>query len=99
MNFGSLALPQWVTDVFPVVQHIFIILMLIGAILITVLVLCQQSNSGGGVNALSGATETYYAQNKGKSKEGRLKRATTIIAICMAVITILYFVSLRIVSG
>ena len=99
MSFSLLALPQWVTTVFPVVQHIFIILMLLGSIMLTVLVLCQQGNSGGGVNALSGTTETYYAQNKGKSKEGRLKRATTIIAICMAVITILYFVSLRIVNG
>ena len=90
-------LPPFLSTAIPVLQKIFLVLMAIYAIIIIVLVLCQPSNSGNGVNALSGATETYYAQNKGRTKEGRLKLATTIFGILMAVTTILYFVSLYII--
>lgn len=90
-------LPDWVTTLVPIVQKVLLVLLAVLAVAITILVLCQPSNSGGGVNALSGTTETYYAQNKGSSREGRLKKATTIVAIIMAVVTILYFVSLYII--
>jgi len=91
-------LPDWVTSLLPVLQYIFIGFVALGSIAVILLVLFQQSNSGGGLNAVSGVTETYFAQNKGRTKEGRLKRATTILAIIIAVVTLLYFLSLQIVN-
>ena len=78
---------------------ILVALMGIGAIAIIILVLCQKGNSGGGMQALTGNSETYYSQNKGSTVEGRLKRWTIGIAIAIAVITIAYFILLQFVSG
>jgi len=78
---------------------ILVALMGVGAIAIIILVLCQKGNSGGGLEALSGQSETYYSQNKGSTWEGRLKRWTVGIAIAIAVITIAYFILLYFVSG
>ncbi len=91
-------LPDWVTTSFPIFQYVCIGLIAACAIAMIFLVLFQQSNSGGGLNAVSGVTETYYAQNKGKTKEGRLRKATIALGIIMAVFTILYFVSLQVVN-
>ncbi|MBR7091046.1 MAG: preprotein translocase subunit SecG [Clostridia bacterium] len=102
-NFVSLLaannpLPDWVTSFLPVFQYICLALIGVGAIAMILLVLFQESNSSGGLNAVSGATETYFAQNKGKNKEGRLRKATIILAIVMVVLTLLYFISMQIVN-
>jgi len=81
-----------------VIKVVLVALMGVCALSIIVLVLCQKGNSGGG-NAITGVQETYYAQNKGKTTEGRLKKWTAGIAILMAVITIVYFILLTVVSA
>ena len=97
---GDSPLPDWVTTLFPILQQIFVWGLAVGALIMIVLVLLQQSNSQGGAgSAITGVADTYYSQNKGKSKEGRLKLATTITAIVMGVMAILYFVSLIVVSA
>jgi len=84
---------EWITTTFPVLKTILICIVAVCAIAVTILVLCQQSNSQGGINGVTGSNvETYYAHNKGNTKEGRLKKATTIIAIIAAFATVLYFV-------
>jgi len=91
-------LPDWVTSFLPVFQYICLALLGVGAVIMILLVLFQQSNSSGGLNAVSGVTETYFSQNKGKNREGRLKKATVILAIVMVVLTLLYFISMQIVN-
>ncbi len=78
---------------------ILVALMGLGAVAIIILVLCQKGNSGGGMNALTGTTETYYSQNRGQTLEGRLKRWTIGIAIAVAVIAVAYFILLHFVAG
>ena len=102
-NFISLLgannpLPDWVTSFLPVFQYICLAIIGVGAIAMILLVLFQQSNSSGGLNAVSGVTETYFSQNKGKNREGRLRKATIILAIVMVVLTLLYFGSMQIVN-
>lgn len=77
---------------------VLIALIAVCAIAIIVLVLCQKGNSGG-FNALSGTTETYYAQNKGKTLEGRLKKWTIALGILIAAFTIIYFILWSIVQA
>ena len=58
---------------------VFIIL----CVIITVLVLCQESKDNG-LGSLAGGSsnsETYWSKNKGRSKEGYLILATTICVV------------------
>ena len=59
-----------------VIQIVFIIL----CIALTVLVLMQEGKSAG-LGAISGAAETYWGKNKGRSMEGTLVKITKILAV------------------
>ena len=67
-------------------RSIVLILTAIAAIVIIVAVLVQPSNPDGGRNVITGTNDSYYAQNKGSTKEGRLKK---LIIICSATILVL----------
>lgn len=56
---------------------------------LVVLVLMQEGKSAG-LGSISGAAETYWGKNKGRSMEGQLVRITRVLAILfMAVAAIL----------
>ena len=60
-----------------IVIQILFILICIG---LTVLVLMQEGKSAG-LGAISGAAETYWGKNKGRSMEGKLVKITKYLAI------------------
>lgn len=91
---GTLA--PWITESFPIIQTILLILISICAVTIIVVVLLQQSNPEGGANAITGTNESYYSMNKGGNKEGRLQKIIIISSILILVFAILYFISLGI---
>ncbi|MBE5935247.1 MAG: preprotein translocase subunit SecG [Lachnospiraceae bacterium] len=64
------------------------ILYVIVCIALTVVVLLQEGKQGGLTGAISGGAETYWSKNKGRSKEGRLAIATTILAIAFIVLSV-----------
>lgn len=63
-----------------VLKIILTILFIIICIALVVLVLMQEGKSAG-LGAVSGAAETYWGKNKGRSMEGRLVKLTKILAI------------------
>ena len=67
-----------------VIQIIFILI----CIALTVLVLMQEGKSAG-LGAISGAAETYWGKNKGRSMEGKLVKITKYLAIGFMVIIII----------
>ena len=67
-----------------VVQIIFIIL----CIALTVLVLMQEGKSAG-LGAISGAAETYWGINKGRSMEGKLVKITEYLAIGFMLLSVI----------
>lgn len=67
-----------------VIQIIFIIL----CIALTVLVLMQEGKSAG-LGAISGAAETYWGKNKGRSMEGKLVKITKYLAIGFMVLAVI----------
>ncbi len=67
-----------------VIQIVFIIL----CIALTALVLMQEGKSAG-LGAISGAAETYWGKNKGRSMEGTLVKVTKFLAIGFMVISII----------
>ncbi len=67
-----------------IIQVIFIIL----CIALTVLVLMQEGKSAG-LGAISGAAETYWGKNKGRSMEGKLVKFTKYLAIGFMVLAVI----------
>lgn len=79
-------------EVLTTLRSIVLVLMAIASIAIIVAVLMQPSNPDGGRNVITGTNDSYYAQNKGNTKEGRLKRLIIISAVVILVLTIAFFV-------
>ncbi len=96
---ASSTVPAWVSASFPIIRYILLGYIGVAAIVITILVLLQPSNSQGGIQGVTSNTETYYAHNKGESREGRMKKATMWLAISVAVATVLYFILTLVYSG
>lgn len=59
-----------------VINIIFILV----CVALTVLVLMQEGKSAG-LGSISGAAETYWGRNKGRSMEGMLVKITKILAV------------------
>ena len=66
---------------------ILTILFIVVCIALTVLVLMQEGKSAG-LGAISGAAETYWGKNKGRSMEGMLVKLTKICATLFIVLAI-----------
>ena len=61
------------------------IVFILVCIALTVLVLMQEGKSAG-LGAISGAAETYWGKNKGRSMEGLLVKITRILAVSFMVL-------------
>lgn len=101
MNFVNLLLTEapvanWIKVSFPIFQTILIILIALLSIAIIVCVLLNPSNPEGGSNAITGANESFYSQNKGSSREGRIKKIIIIASACIFVFTVLYLILTKI---
>ena len=68
-----------------IVLQVFFLFICIG---LTVLVLMQEGKSAG-LGAISGAAETYWGKNKGRSMEGKLVKITKYLAIGFMALTII----------
>ena len=63
-------------------------LFIIVCIALVVLVLMQEGKSEG-LGVISGAAETYWGKNKGRSMEGQLVKITKILAVSFFVLAII----------
>jgi protein translocase, SecG subunit len=72
-----------------VLRLIVTIIYIIICVAITVLVLMQEGKSAGLTGAISGAAESYWGKNKGRSMEGALEKSTKILGISFMVISLL----------
>ena len=61
------------------------IIFIIVCIALVILVLMQEGKSAG-LGAVSGAAETYWGKNKGRSMEGKLVKITTGLAVAFMVL-------------
>ncbi len=66
-------------------RTILTIVFIILCIALVVLVLMQEGKSAG-LGAISGAAETYWGKNKGRSMEGKLVKFTTFVAVAFLVL-------------
>ncbi|MCI7062213.1 MAG: preprotein translocase subunit SecG [Lachnospiraceae bacterium] len=72
-----------------VIHGILLILYIIDCIALTVVVLMQEGKQAGLTGAISGAAESYWGKNKGRSMEGGLVMATRVMAILFVVFSLL----------
>ncbi len=64
-----------------------IIIYSIVAVLLTILTLAQTNEDDGASEAITGAG-SFYDKNKGRTKEGKLKRTTIILGVVFIVLAI-----------
>jgi len=83
---------DFITTFFPILRYVLFFIILAASVTIIVAIMMQKE-SAGGTDILTGKQESYYSQNKGSTKEGRLKKLTMIMAIVIAVCIVLYFVT------
>lgn len=70
-----------------ILRTILTILFVIDCIALTVVVLMQEGKSQG-LGAIAGAADTYWGKNKGRSMEGGLVKATTVMGVLFFVLAI-----------
>lgn len=68
-----------------ILKTVLIVVLILISIALTVVVLMQEGKSAG-LGAISGAADTYWGKNKGRSMEGRLVMATRIMVVLFLVI-------------
>ncbi len=68
-----------------VLRIVLVVVLTLISIALTVIVLMQEGKSAG-LGAISGAADTYWGKNKGRSMEGRLVMATRIMVVLFLVI-------------
>ena len=59
-------------------------------------IIMQSNNADGSLDVMTGAQESYYSQNKGSSRDGKLKIITIVMASIIFVCVVLYLVTLLI---
>ncbi len=94
------SMPYWVTSSFPIIRIVLVCMIAVCAVIMIITTLLQSNANEDGQSALTGSSqESYYAQNKGESRNVKLSRATIACVSIMAICIVLYFVSLIIYQG
>lgn len=97
--FNQLLVARWITSSFPVFRTIILVCLTIVALILIMLVFMQIGNGSNTNNVITGNSDSYYSQNKGSSREGRITRWIYICIGVIAVLCVLYFISLKIYKG
>lgn len=77
-----------------ILKGILTVLFVIIGIALTVIVLMQEGKSAGLSGSISGAAETYWGKNKGRSMEGTLEKITRYLAILFLLIAVVLNINL-----
>ncbi len=68
-----------------ILKIVLTILFVIDCIVLSAIILLQEGKSAG-LGTISGAADTYWGQNKGRSMEGTLVKSTKFLAILFLVL-------------
>ena len=70
-----------------ILRTILTVIFAIDCIALTVVVLMQEGKSQG-LGAIAGAADTYWGKNKGRTMEGGLVKATSLMGVLFFVLTV-----------
>ncbi len=68
-----------------VLKTILTVIFILISVALTVIILMQEGKSAG-LGAISGAADTYWGKNKGRSMEGMLVKITRVLVVLFIVI-------------
>ncbi|MCR5430540.1 MAG: preprotein translocase subunit SecG [Eubacterium sp.] len=68
--------------------RVFTAIFMLVSLGLTVVILLQEGKQAGLGGTISGAAETYWGKNKGRSMEGKLEKATRIMVVLFFVLAI-----------
>ena len=71
-----------------VLRVILTIILILVSIAFTAIVLMQEGKSAG-LGSISGAAETFWSKNKGRSMEGKLVKITRILGIAFLLLAVI----------
>ncbi len=71
-----------------ILHVILTVILILDCLVLTALVLLQEGKSAG-LGVISGAAETYWGKNKGRSMEGTLVKVTKVAAILFMVLAVI----------
>lgn len=80
LNMMALMAGEAVTPLYTAIKISLIVLVTLCALFLIVIILLQPGNTQG-LGEIAGAAETFLGKNKAKTQEGRLKKATVVVAI------------------
>ena len=96
LNLLAIQMSPEAYNVFVILAAVAMGLMFVAALVATILVLLQQSNSDG-IQGITGSSETFFGKNKGQSIESKLKKWTWISLGVLAVLSIIFYVVMIII--
>ncbi len=76
------------------IHGILLIVYIIVSVMLAVIVLMQEGKQAGLTGAISGAAETYWGKNKGRSMEGKLIVATRVLAALFILLSVILNLSI-----
>ena len=76
---------SWADTIRVALMIIFVII----CVALTIIVLMQESKQNGLSGTISGAADSYWGKNKGRSMEGKLVKITKILVILFIVIAVI----------
>lgn len=71
-----------------ILRTVLTVLFVLICIVITIVVLAQEGKSAGLSGSISGAAESYWGKNKGRSMEGKLENATKFLTVAFFILAI-----------
>ena len=72
-----------------VLKVILTVIFVFICIVLTVIVLAQEGKSAGLTGSISGAAETFWGKNKGRTIEGKIEKWTKYVAIAFMAVALL----------
>lgn len=87
----DVARPDWVVSSFPIIKIVLACLIFVCAVAMIVVNLCQKTEADGS-NVITGQADTFYNRNKGGSLQGKIKKLTIILAVCLLVFCVTFFI-------
>lgn len=70
------------------ILRVLTVIFMIISFIITVVILLQEGKQAGLTGAISGAAESYWGKNKGRSMEGKLEKITKVCVVLFFVLSI-----------
>ena len=69
-------------------KTVLIAIYFIVAVILTILTLSQSKEDAGVSSTITGGTDSFYEKNKGRTKEGKLKKVTILLGVVFILLAI-----------